>query len=152
MRSLGNATDRRSILERITALQPSNSRNWGRMSVHQMICHLNDAYEVGMGERTASLATGFVQKTLMKWGGLWAPIPWPKGLPTRPEIEQGAGGTLPVEFERDRAQLLILVGRFCEYHAATRRVVHPIFGALREGEWLRWGYLHADHHLRQFGA
>jgi hypothetical protein len=30
--------------------------------------------------------------------------------------------------------------------------VHPIFGRMSEAAWLRWGWLHADHHLRQFGA
>ena len=30
--------------------------------------------------------------------------------------------------------------------------VHPLFGPLTEPEWKRWGYLHADHHLRQFHA
>jgi hypothetical protein len=30
--------------------------------------------------------------------------------------------------------------------------VHPIFGAMSERAWLRWGYLHMDHHLRQFGV
>jgi hypothetical protein len=39
----------------------------------------------------------------------------------------------------------------------TRREIldgksHPIFGAMSAGDWLRWGYLHMDHHLRQFGA
>ena len=29
---------------------------------------------------------------------------------------------------------------------------HPIFGRLSRTAWLRWGYLHIDHHLRQFGA
>jgi len=29
---------------------------------------------------------------------------------------------------------------------------HPIFGDMSEAEWMRWGYLHCDHHLRQFGA
>jgi len=28
----------------------------------------------------------------------------------------------------------------------------PIFGDMSEAEWMRWGYLHCDHHLRQFGA
>ena len=28
---------------------------------------------------------------------------------------------------------------------------HPIFGAMSVKDWMRWGYLHADHHLRQFG-
>jgi hypothetical protein len=29
---------------------------------------------------------------------------------------------------------------------------HPIFGPLSYPQWMRWGYLHCDHHLRQFGA
>jgi hypothetical protein len=29
---------------------------------------------------------------------------------------------------------------------------HPIFGAMAKEEWHRWGYLHLDHHLRQFGV
>jgi hypothetical protein len=29
---------------------------------------------------------------------------------------------------------------------------HPIFGQMTEKEWMRWGYLHMDHHLRQFGV
>jgi hypothetical protein len=29
---------------------------------------------------------------------------------------------------------------------------HPFFGQMTEKEWMRWGYLHADHHLRQFGV
>ena len=28
---------------------------------------------------------------------------------------------------------------------------HPTFGELTRWEWIRWGYLHADHHFRQFG-
>ena len=29
---------------------------------------------------------------------------------------------------------------------------HPFFGAMSSSAWLRWGYLHMDHHLRQFGV
>ena len=28
---------------------------------------------------------------------------------------------------------------------------HPMFGPMSAADWMRWGYLHADHHLRQFG-
>jgi hypothetical protein len=28
---------------------------------------------------------------------------------------------------------------------------HPMFGDLTSWQWMRWGYLHTDHHLRQFG-
>ena len=30
--------------------------------------------------------------------------------------------------------------------------MHPIFGHVSEAAWLRWAYLHMDHHLRQFGV
>jgi hypothetical protein len=28
---------------------------------------------------------------------------------------------------------------------------HPLFAEMSERDWMRWGYLHVDHHLRQFG-
>lgn len=149
MRSLAVIADRESILRRIASLAPADGRRWGKMSAHQMVCHLCDAYRLRLGEKTASPATGFLQRTVMKWIALRLPLKWPKGVATRPEMEQGVGGTPPVEFERDRAELLALVQRFCGTAALSEP--HPFFGPMSRQEWLRWGYLHADHHLRQFG-
>ena len=75
---------------------------------------------------------------------------WPQNIKTRPEVEQGMGGTPPVEFERDRAMLVVVFDRFCD-PSATLAATHPFFGPMSRQDWLRWGYLHADHHLRQFG-
>jgi hypothetical protein len=83
---------------------------------------------------------------------LYVPVPWPKGLPTRPEVEQGVGGTLPVEFERDRDDLVLLMERFSDPSRSIANHAHPIFGKMSCAQWLRWGYLHMDHHLRQFGV
>ena len=88
----------------------------------------------------------------MKWAALYAPFRWPKGVPTRPEIEQGMGGTPPSEFEQDRKTLLSLIERFSNPSRDWEWDPHPIFGPMSEREWMRWGYLHSDHHLRQFGA
>jgi hypothetical protein len=120
------------------------------MSAHQMVCHLCDSYQAALGERSVSPATGFLQRTIIKWIALRAPVRWPKGSPTRPEVEQGVGGTLPVEFDADRTELLSLVKRFCD-ESGNILVSHPFFGRMTRQEWLRWGYLHADHHLLQFG-
>ena len=114
-----------------------------------MVCHLCDAYRLPLGDKTASPATRLLQQTIMKWIALRLPLKWPKGVSTRPEIEQGLGGTPPAEFEKDRAALLSIVRRFSD--SAAFSVPHPFFGAMSRDEWLRWGYLHADHHLRQFG-
>ena len=58
----------------------------------------------------------------------------------------------------DHAEIEALIERAWQARVerfATQRggwPAHPIFGRMSEAEWLRWGYLHTDHHLRQFGA
>ncbi len=150
MRTLDSGADRQAIVRRIYALAASDRRLWGKMSAHQMVCHLCDAYRSALGERYVSPAMGFLQRTVIKWIALRVPAKWPKGTPTRPEVEQGVGGTAPVEFEADRSELLSAVRRFCD-ESGNKSISHPFFGRMTRQEWLRWGYLHADHHLRQFG-
>lgn len=120
------------------------------MTVHQMVCHVCDSYRLALGEKSVSPATGFLQRTALKWVALWAPLHWPKNVATRPEMEQGFGGTPPVEFERDRGELVAIVRPFCNLRPGAS-IAHPFFGLMSRKEWMRWGYLHADHHLRQFG-
>jgi len=72
---------------------------------------------------------------------------WPKGVKTLPEADQEQGGTKPVEWDRDHAELLRMIDSF----RALDGHVHSIFGPLTAAEWNVWGYRHADHHLRQFG-
>jgi hypothetical protein len=132
-------------------VHPESRPLWGRMSAHQMICHLADSFRAALGEKKVSPATGLLQRTAMKWVALYVPIRWPKGVPTMPEVEQGVGGTAPVEFECDRAGLVRLTERFC-VAGACGAFFHPVFGKLSEDERQRWAYLHMDHHLRQFGV
>jgi hypothetical protein len=148
---LGEQTARTEIARRIAALQAGARPHWGKMTAHQMLCHLSDSYGVGLGEKYASPATGPLQRTLVKWLALSVPVQWMHNAPTRPEVKQGEGGTPPTEFERDRATLLRVVERFAAGGQLAGKA-HPFFGAMTEREWLRWGYLHADHHLRQFGV
>jgi Protein of unknown function (DUF1569) len=150
MNTLGAPEGHQEIVNRIARLSPRDKPLWGRMSVHQMICHLNDSYQVGLGEKFASPAGGPLTRTLIKWIALWAPLKWMKEYPTRPEVEQGKGGTVPVDFETDRKALLAVVERFSK-DLPRQWSPHPVFGPMNAREWRRWGYLHADHHLRQFG-
>jgi hypothetical protein len=150
-KSLSNQQDRAAILGRLRRVRPDSARQWGRMTPHQMICHLNDSFKMAMGARPANTATNLFRRTLIKWLALRVPMPWPKGVKTRPEADQEQGGTRPVEFARDMQELEALVARFTTEEKDFRWSKHPIFGALSEPEWMRWGYLHMDHHLRQFG-
>src|SRR5215813_2069971 len=112
-RSLANPDDRENVRRRLALLQPDTPARWGRMSAHQMLCHLSDAYLAMMGEKFVSPASGPFQRTVVKWVALNAPFPWPKGVPTRPEMDQNIGGTRPSSYESDRELLLKTMTRFC---------------------------------------
>lgn len=120
------------------------------MSVNQMLCHLTDSYLVALGEKKAASATGLLQRTVFKYIALRTPLRWPKGLPTMPEVDQGKGGTAPLQFSQDQQKLASTLQRFCD-NLQEPCTTHPLFGPMTREDWWRWGYLHADHHLRQFG-
>lgn len=122
------------------------------MSAQQMICHLNDAFKLYLGLITVADPGFPYPSRLFKWGCLWAPVRWPKGFKTLAELDQlGGGGTRPAEFERDVAELTGLVERFAG-NPPRFTWPHPYLGRMSTSEWMRLGYLHTDHHLRQFGA
>lgn len=146
-----DALSTRTLLDRLNRLQPETKPVWGRMNANQMICHLNDAYSLAMNGKSASEHSTFISRTLMRWVALRAPMPWPHGVPTRPEVDQFAGGTPPTAFEQDKAVLVANLQRFAGLKPDYAFNRHPIFGTLTHWEWMRWGYLHADHHFRQFG-
>jgi hypothetical protein len=151
MKSFLNPADRKEILERLSDLQPDSRRRWGRMTSHQMVCHLCDSFKSGLGEKPNSSVSNLFTRTVAKWAALYAPLPWPHNVKTMPEMDQEIGGTPPDEFGRDRRQLVTLIERFTAPAREIEFHPHPYFGDMSESQWMRWGYLHCDHHLRQFG-
>ena len=152
MKTLARAADKAEIVRRLTAIQADSAARWGRMSAHQMICHLSDSFLMALRRRPTSSAGTFLQRTVVKWIALYAPLRWPPGIPTRPEVDQEKGGTRPVEFAADVARVRELLDVFTAAGPDFDWPPHPVLGRLSRRGWLRWGYLHTDHHLRQFGA
>ena len=152
MKTLADAQDKAELLTRLQKVGPDSRRRWGRMSPHQMVCHLSDSFRAVMGLRPTSPADNIFYRTIVKWIALYSNMEWPKGVPTRPEVDQEVAGTKPVEFQKDMADLEVLVTRFAAVERDFEWGRHPLFGRMTEREWRRWGYLHVDHHLRQFGA
>ena len=162
MKTLANPRDQQELLERLSGVRPDSPRGWGKMTATQMVCHLNDSFTTKLGGKPVRSRANLFTRTVVKWAALWAPVPWPHGFKTPPELDQQIGGTPPSDFEGDRARLISLMKQFGEEiggkkiggkeinaHPSAR---HPFFGAMTTREWLRWAYLHVDHHLRQFGC
>jgi len=153
LRSLATPADAEDIRRRLQALGPDSVRRWGRMTVHQMVCHLTDSFRVAMGRKAVRPRTSPFHRTVVKWFALYLPLRWPAGVATTPELDQAAGaGTPPREFATDVAELASLLALITTVPRPFEWDRHPVFGRMSDAEWLRWGYLHVDHHLRQFGA
>jgi Protein of unknown function (DUF1569) len=152
MKALCDPKTKERIIERLQSIAPTSARRWGRMSCHQMVCHLADSLRGVIGEKHVSEAPSLLPRRLVKWIALDVPLAWPKGFQTRPEMNQELGGTPPTEFAADLHVLQLLLDRFTRSPRDFAWHPHPIFGPMSDHEWMRWGYLHLDHHLRQFGA
>jgi len=150
MRTLQNTRDRNELLERMLRVGPNSEPRWGKMSAHQMICHLNDSLRAPLGEKYISPSTSLFKRAILKHLALWAPIRWPHGFKTPPEMDQDQGGTPPVQFASDLAQFRNLFERFCIHEGEF--APHAMWGQMSRPERMRYAYLHIDHHLRQFGA
>jgi hypothetical protein len=153
VKTLADPREAADIRRRLGRIRPDSTRRWGRMTAHQMICHLRDAFLIATDPSRTSQLTGIHHRTIVKWIALYVPVRWPAGIVTRPEIDQALGsGSRPADFAADVAALEAAIEAVTSdpdafFHG--RR--HPIFGPLSQAAWMRWAYLHMDHHLRQFG-
>jgi len=139
-----------AFVARLSAITEHSPRQWGRMTAHQMFCHLADAFLVVRGDRpVAKRADNWFSRTVVKFIALNTPMPWPKGVPTMEECDSEKKGTPPEVFAQDRAKAIELLREFAV--PSARPMSHPLFGPMTHDEWMVWAYRHTDHHARQFG-
>lgn len=151
MNTLAYDACRTDLLRRLRQARPDSARQWGRMTAHQMVCHLSDCSRMALGQKHTSHSSGPVKRTLIKWLALYTPLKWRPGIVTRPEVDQEIGGTRPVDFNADLKEAEDLLARVASRAGSAGWPDHPVFGRMSERDWMRWAYLHTDHHLRQFG-
>ena len=152
MKRLDKPGDKAVLLQRVREITPDSRRHWGKMTPHQMICHLNDSFKSVIGERVVNGdKSNLLTRTVVRWLALYAPLKWPHGVPTMAENDQEQGGTPPEDFTRDLEALILMIDRITRSEKDFRWRRHPLFAEMSDPDWMRWGYLHVDHHLRQFG-
>src|SRR5215210_1038981 len=145
-KSLSNASARQELLDRLERLTPEATPLWGRLSAHQMLAHLADWMRMAKGDmRTTGRKHPFRHPPLKQLAIYW--LPFPKGVPTSPELIARVPADWSVECDaiRDYVQ---------SFESPTRGAVwpeHPVFGRMTPQAWCVFAYRHMDHHLRQFG-
>ncbi len=138
------------LATRIERLTPATKPQWGKMSVDQMLAHVNVAYDMVYDASTVK-ATG-LKRLLMKWfvkGGVVGPKPYPRNSPTAPQFRM----TGSKDFNAEKSRLLAYLSRVqAEGARGFEGRESASFGPLSSAEWNVLFYKHLDHHLTQFGV
>ena len=148
MKSIFNPTDNKEIINRINTLHSESQASWGKMSVDQMLKHINDAILVSFNEKP--LRVPFIFKILgrmMKSSVLKQPE-FAKNSPTAKEFKYAEN----FDFEAIKKELTTNFSRFQEGEQAIKCVNHPFWGKMNAEDWNNLQWKHVDHHLRQFGV
>lgn len=135
---------------RLAALTPETPPLWGKMSVSEMLAHVNVAYEMVYTDKHPR------PNPLMRWvlrkivkQRVVGPDPYPRNTPTAPAFRI----TDDRDFETERQRLLAYLQQVMDEGRATFEGRPSLsFGPLTATEWNGLFAKHLDHHLQQFGV
>ena len=146
-----NETVKQSFNARMDKLTPDTKGRWGKMTVSQMLAHMNDAFRISLGMKPAIDKSNFFSHYIMFKAAVYMLPAWPKGEATAPELDQQQQGTPPRDFYTELGFLEKMMDVFNEREEAKLKP-HPMFGKLSKKQWRDLLVKHLNHHLRQFGV
>ena len=149
MKTIFDPNTYQEVVRRVESLQTGKQRQWGKMSVAQMLEHNARAIEMATGKRKMEQA--FLGK-LIGWifkKDFVGEKPFGKNGPTGPDFV--VAGEPDFQETKDKVRALL-----SDLHAMGEKGcdgnIHGFFGRMTGAEWGVTQYKHLDHHLRQFGA
>lgn len=147
MKSLFDKNTQLETEQRIQKLNASSKRQWGKMSVSQMLKHLDVAFAVPINKaRLKKEPLQFLVANPLGRKLMIDIMPWPKNMMTAKEFVVKSDP----EFDKAKKEFLETYHEFLTDKNLSG--THPIFGVMDKDTWGRAMYKHLDHHLRQFGV
>jgi hypothetical protein len=135
------------IKRRVQSLTADKKPLWGKMTVDQMLHHVNLVLMEALGEHTAKPNIRGIPEPLVRWAIL--NMPWGKGAPTRPDMLIPAGQRY--DFASERAKCLTMIDRFVG-KPMTAPWPRAANFSMTGKHWSQLQYKHLNHHLTQFGV
>jgi hypothetical protein len=136
---------RAELIKRIGALHTAGTRQWGSMTLYQMLKHCTLWDEMAHGKkRFKRVPLGLILgkkalRDLLKEG------PFARNMPSvRDFMVTGDGDT-----HAESVKWIILIKEYASF--SNPGFFHPFFGKVTREQTGILAYKHADHHLRQFG-
>jgi hypothetical protein len=151
MQNVFDAKEAQSYIDRINKLTPETQRKWGKMTVDQVLAHMNVAYETiyePEKHQKPGFIAGFLLKNFVKSKTV-NEIPYKQSIPTGPMfIIKGNRN-----FEEEKKRLIGFIQKTQQLgrESFDGKMSHS-FGKLTAQEWNNMLAKHLNHHLEQFGV
>ncbi len=151
MEDVFSAKDAQNYIDRINKLTPDSERQWGKMTVDQVLAHMNVPYAF-IFEAEKQKKPGTIAKFLLK--NFVKPkvvneIPYKQSIPTSPVFIIADARN----FEEEKKKLIGNIQRVQQLgREAFEGKENSSFGILTAQEWNNMLAKHLNHHLQQFGV
>ena len=151
MEDVYSAKDAQNYIDRINNLTPETQRKWGKMTVDQVLAHMNVPYSF-IFEPEKQKKPGMIAKFLLK--SFVKPkvvndIPYKQSIPTSPVFIISDVRN----FEEEKKKLIGNIQRVQQLgREAFEGKENSSFGILTAQEWNNMLAKHLNHHLQQFGV
>ena len=133
------------LKRRVQSLTRDTKRQWGKMSIGQMLFHVNLVLSESLGDYKGERSIKGLPRPLVRWVIL--NLPWGKGAPTRPDMVVKDEH----DFEKEKARCLAMLDR-CVAKPMDAEWPEAANFPMTGRHWSQLNFRHLDHHLRQFGV
>jgi hypothetical protein len=135
-----------SIRKRIESLRVDSPRQWGKMTIDQMLWHVNVSMREAVGEYKPEIGPIPLPKWLMRWAVIH--MPWGRGVRTRPDMYAVSAH----DFNAQKSETLALLDRIYSRPVTADWPDSASMGRMAGKHWSQLTAKHLEHHLKQFGS
>ncbi len=140
-----------SIKERLAKLTIDNNRQFGTLTVDQMLGHAAAQINLASGLRkNLSDNSTFISRNFIRHLFLLKQN-FPMGIVTKAPMPAVIEGTTNETLELLKQEILDQI-RYFKSLPTNHKTLHPLLGICSKKQWAKMIYGHLDHHLRQFSA
>lgn len=135
-----------SLLNRLDRIQPTAERQWGQMTVGQMLHHLNLAIGSGLGYYQLPDNSNLISRSISKFLVLNVLKSFPKGTSTPQTLRV----TEAFEVESEKKRLKEILTKAYLTQTDEDWAKHTYFGKMSRTDWGKLIMIHCHHHFQQF--
>jgi Protein of unknown function (DUF1569) len=142
-----DSTNFQALMLRLDNIKPNAERKWGKMTVSQMLHHLNLAIGSGLGYYNLPDNSNFITRTVNQFMILNVLKKFPMGTETANPLKVIDDN---FDFETEKKLLKEILQKGFQTKTNAEWNKHTYFGTMTRKAWGKLIMIHCNHHFQQF--